>query len=133
MVWDDVYGPVLKDSFSIEENIPYSLKDIGFQLFNAAVLIYGQESVLKSEGILLNIKNIDMQAYLYFDSYPDDSQRSGFKQYMIAVIAPLINYFKSLQIKETLKEIFLKIHAKEDWNIMVYAEKISKILKKKLI
>jgi len=133
MVWDDVYGPNLKESFSNEENLPYSLKDIGFQLFNAAVLIYGQESVLKAEGILLNIKNIKMQAYLYFDSYPDDNQRSGYKQYMLAVIAPSINYFKSLQIKEVLQEIFLKIHDKKEWNIEEYTSKISKILKEKLI
>lgn len=133
MEWDDVYGPVLKESFSNEEILPYSLKDIGFQLFNAAVLIYGQDCVLKSEGILLNIKNIEMPAYLYFDSYPDENQRSGYKQFMLAVIAPSINYFKSLQIKEVLQEIFLKIHAKDEWSMEEYTGKISKILKEKLI
>ncbi len=133
MVWDDVYGPVLKESFSKEEKLSFSLKDISFQLFNAAVLIYGQDCVLQSEGILLNIKKINMPAFLYFDSFPDENQRSGHKQFMLAVIAPSINYFKSLQIKEVLQEIFLKIQANDEINMEKYTGKISKILKDKLI
>ncbi|MFX1276201.1 MAG: PleD family two-component system response regulator [Promethearchaeota archaeon] len=132
MVWDDIYGPRLKDFYSIKEKIPYSLQKTGVQLFNAAVLIYGQENVLKAEGILLNIKYIDMQAFLYFDSNPDENQRSGQKQYMLAVIAPKINYFKSLQIKEVLQEAFLMISESNEWSIKEYTEKISKILNAKL-
>ncbi len=133
MVWDDVYGPILKESYSKKKEISYSLKDIGFQLFNAAVLIYGQDCILKSEGILLKMKNIDMHAYVYFDSHPEETQRSGHRQYMLAVIAPMINYFKSLQIKEVLQEAFHKIREGKEWNAKKWTNRISKILKEKLV
>ena len=74
-----------------------------------------------------------MPAFLYFDSFPDENQRSGHKQFMLAVIAPSINYFKSLQIKDVLQEIFLKIQANDEINMEKYTRKISKILKDKLI
>ena len=133
MFWDDVYGPKLKKYYSNDKDLPYSIKNAGVQLFSAAVLIYGQENMIKAEGILLNIEYIKMHGYVYFDSYPDDTQRSGQKQYMIGTIAPKINYFDSLQIKALFQEISSKINANEEWDIEESTEKVFNVLSSKVL
>ena len=56
--WDDITGPVVKESYPLDENLPFSYNVIGKQLFNAAISIYGHDKITKSQGILLNIENI---------------------------------------------------------------------------
>ena len=133
MCWDDVYGPKLKKSYSNHKKIPYDIEKTGIQLFNAAIFIYGQDNIFKGEGILLKLENIKMQAYVYFNAYNDEGTRSGQVQYMLTVIAPEINYFRSLQIKEVLQEISLNINEKQKWDIKKYAKKILQQLTSTLI
>ena len=56
--WDDIAGPILKNSHPLEKNCHLSINTIGKQLFNAATSIYGQNKITQAEGILLNIENI---------------------------------------------------------------------------
>ncbi|MBN1802521.1 MAG: response regulator [Candidatus Lokiarchaeota archaeon] len=128
MYWDDAYGPELLKYHPSEKKIPYSIENIGFQLFNAASLIYGQGRMLKAEGILLNIDNIKMSAYVYFNAQEDNSTRSGQRLYMLSVIAPKINYFESLQIKEVLARIFSNVKENVEWNVEHYYSDVIKIL-----
>ena len=65
---------------------------------------------------------------MFFDSFPDERERYGVKQYMLSVIAPFISYLNSLEIKVILKEISENIKGKRDWDIKEYWEKILKIL-----
>ncbi|UCC19494.1 MAG: response regulator [Promethearchaeota archaeon] len=126
--WDDVAGPILKKSYPSDKDCTISINTIGKQLFNAATSIYGHDKITKAEGILLNIENIKKQGYVYFDSLPDKNERFGEKQYMLSVIAPFLNYFNSLKIKQVLKEISEKIKYNQEWEIKRYWEIISKIL-----
>ena len=128
IMWDDSYGPKLEDFFSINNKLSYSIEKVAFQLYNAATTVYGQEGFSKSEGILLNIDNINRQSYIFFDSYPDDNQRSGEQEYMLGVIAMRINYLTSLKIKRIFSNLSQKIKNNKDWNFQNYWEKISKIL-----
>ncbi len=126
--WDDDFGPRLISSFPDDENFPFSIEKVGQQLFHGILSLYGQENITNAEGLLLNIENIQRNGFILFDSYPDKNIRGGEKQYMIGLIAPKINYFESLQIKEIFIEISSKIKRKEDWNIEKYWEKVSSVL-----
>lgn len=126
--WDDISGPVLKDSYPKEDSCHLSISTIGKQLFHAATSIYGQDKITKAEGILLNIENICKKGYIFFDSFPDSGERFGEKQYMISIIAPSISYFESIRIRETFKLISEQIKHKQGWEIKEYWDKIFKIL-----
>ena len=126
--WDDKFGPELNKYFPKESSFPIPLDDIVNQLFTVATSIYGQEKITKAEGVLLEIKNLKNRGYLFFDSYPDKNERYGEKQYMIAVIAPSINYFHTLEIKEILRDLSNKIKTKQNWKIEDYWKILSKIM-----
>ncbi len=126
--WDDKFGPELYRYFPEEKTFPIPLGDIVNQLFTVATSIYGHDKINKAEGVLLEIKNLKTRGYLFFDSYPDNKERFGEKQYMIAVIAPSINYFHTLEIKEIFIDLSEKIKNKNNWNIEEYWEKIYEIM-----
>ncbi len=126
--WHDSTGPTVKESYPSDKNLPFSIKAIGKQLFHAATSIYGHDRITKSQGILLNIENIKNKGYLFFDSFPDDNERYGEKQYMLSVITPNLSYFNSLKIRNILKKISEKLKTNEDWDIKEYWGKILEIL-----
>ncbi len=126
--WDDNFGPELSRYYPKEKNFPISLDDIAIQLFTVATSIYGHDKITKAEGVLLNIENLNTRGYLFFDSYPDKEERFGEKQYMIAIIAPLINYFHTLKIKDVFTDLSDKIKNQLNWNIEVYWKRIYDIL-----
>lgn len=128
VMWDDRIGPELKYFYPKDQNLPISIRDVGTQLFQATVSIYGNEDITQAEGILLNIENIKMYGYILFDSYKDKTVRAGERQYMIGVIAPKLNYFESFEIKEIFKKISLKLKKKETWDIKNYWEEVSNVL-----
>ncbi len=126
--WDDKTGPKLISNFPKNGNSSFSIERLGQQLFHAIVSLYGYENISKAEGILLNIKNFNRDGYIFFDSFQDSSVRGGERRYMIGLVAPKINYFASLKIKEIFKDISSKIKDQKDWNIENYWEKLSTIL-----
>jgi len=126
--WDDILGPVVKKYFPSDKDCPFSLSAIGKQLFQAATSIYGHDKITKAQSILLDIENINQKGYIFFDSYPDENERYGEKQYMLSVISPILRYFDSLKIKQILKEISEKIKDKQDWEIKEYWEKLLDII-----
>ena len=60
----------------------------------------------------------------------DRNYRGGEKQYMVGVIAPKINYFESLKIKEIFKKASLDIKTKKKWDIENCWKLITEILTK---
>ncbi len=123
--WDDKAGPRLISSFPDDENTSFSSDKVGQQLFHAILSLYGYENITKPEGILLNIENFQRDGYIFFDSFPDTDARGGERRYMLGLVAPKINYFDSLKIKEVFIEISSKIKRKEDWDIKQYWEDLS--------
>ncbi len=126
--WDDKTGPRVLNYYPKDIKLPFSVDKIGVQLYNSIVSIYGQGKVAEAQGILLNIKNIERDGFIYFDSYPDSSIRGGEQQYMLGVIAPKINYFESLKIGERFKHISSHIKLKEDWDFKSHWEEIANLL-----
>jgi len=126
--WDDKLGPELKSYYPNEKVFSLSLDEIAKQLFTVANSIYGHDKITKAEGVLLNIENLNSRGYLFFDSYPDKEERFGEKQFMIAIITPLINYFHTLKIKDVFTELSDKIKNKLSWNIEKYWKRIYDIL-----
>ncbi len=127
--WDDRLGPKLTDSFPSEVNFPFSIKEMGMQLFQTISSMYGDKQIAPyPEGFLLSIENIQKKGYIYFDSYPDDQMREGSKNFMLALIAPTISYFDSLKIKKTFQDLASKIKQKRVWQIKNYYEQIFEIL-----
>ena len=125
--WDDKFGPKMKSYFTKKEKFPFSIEQVGAQLFNAANFVYGQEKITRPEGVLLNIENIKRFGYAYFDSYPDNTNRSGEQQYMIALIAPKINYLESLKIRKVFEDFSLKVKKKKGLDLKIYWDRISEI------
>lgn len=128
VIWDDRIGPELKDYYPKEGSLPIPIRDVGTQLFQATVSIYGNQDITKAEGLLLNIENIKKYGYILFDAYQDKTSRGGERQFMIAVIAPKINYFESFEIKEIFRKLSLKLKKKEKWDIKAYWEEVSNVL-----
>ena len=126
--WDDKLGPKMKAYFSKKDKFPFSIEQVGAQLFNAANFVYGQEKITRPEGVLLNMENIKRFGYAYFDSYPDNTNRSGEQQYMIALIAPKINYLESLKIRKVFEEFSVKIKKKKDLDFKRYWDRISETI-----
>jgi CheY-like chemotaxis protein len=133
MNWNESRGPELKTYYSKRGDESFQ-ETIGSQLFHAAAAIYGQTGLFKAQGILINVENFERVAYVYFDSFKDDTVRGGDRLFMIAVIAPKISYFESIKLKEIMQRISKEIKGRfdyyereigrleEDW------KKISKIL-----
>ncbi|MFX1397324.1 MAG: response regulator [Promethearchaeota archaeon] len=128
MFWHEAYGPEFLKYYPTNVDLPFSIEDIGFQLFNVSNTIYGEEHELKAEALLLNIENIKMHGFVYFDAYQDYTTKKGHKQYMLAVIAPKINYFETLQIKDVFKDLFNQIKTGSEWDEEKYIQDIVKIL-----
>ena len=126
--WDDKTGPKLVSNFPDNGNTSFSIEKVGQQLFHAIVSLYGYEDISKAEGILLNIENFKRKGYIFFDAFQDDTVRGGERRFMIGLVAPKINYFDSLKIKEIFNEISSKIKGQKDWDIENYWEKLSTIL-----
>jgi len=126
--WNDITGPTVEEGYPPDKNLPFSINTVGRQLFHAATSIYGHDKITRSQGILINIENIKNNGYLFFDSFPDDNERYGEKQYMLSVITPNLSYFDSLKIREILKEISEKVKKNQDWDIKEYWGKILEIL-----
>ena len=128
VAWDDKLGPNLRQYYPKDTQLSVSVENIAFQLFNGVASIYGQTKMQEAQGILLNIENIGRQGYTYFDAIEDENARGFQRPFMLAVIAPRINYFDSLKIKGILKDLTLSLKKRKDWNPEKYWNKISQVL-----
>jgi CheY-like chemotaxis protein len=130
VVWDDRLGPKLDKYYPKETKLGDSLKQIGSQLYDAISSIYGQHSITKAEGLLISVRNFNIMAYTFFDSYADDSFRGGRRDYMFSILAPKITYFHSMQIKKVFDEISLLYKEQKTWDIESIWTRFSDILTK---
>jgi CheY-like chemotaxis protein len=128
VIWDDRLGPELKDFYPKEEKFHIPLDNLANQLFSAVTSIYGQDSINKAEGLLINIKNVDFYGYVYFDAYPSESERYGEKQYMLAFLSPFISYLHSLEIKSVLEEISIRIKENRSWSVKYYWKLLQELI-----
>ena len=126
--WDDKIGPKLVNSYYREEIKSYSIEKVCFQLFNSVSAIYGHDKIEQHQDILINIDNIKMRGYIYFDSILDETTRGKQKPYMIGVIAPNISYFESLKIRQIFNELAVKIKVNHKENLEPYWERILEVL-----
>ena len=126
--WDDKYGPKIKEMFPKDLEFPLKIDEIAIQLFHAANLIYGHGDISKSESILLSLTNIHSDCFILLDFYPAIEERHGKKIYILAVLAPLINYLDSLSIKKILREISQNIKKKDELDFKEYWDRIKKSL-----
>lgn len=127
-MWDDRLGPTLKQYYPQKINLSLSIENIAYQLFNGVASIYGQTKMREAQGILLNIENIKRQGFAFFDAIEDERARGLQRPFMLGVIAPRINYFESLKIKEILRELTPIIKKGKEWDPETYWNKISNIL-----
>ncbi len=133
MLWDDRFGPKLDSYYPITEDNKQFLEEIGFQLFQTSVFLYGQSKLTSPEGILLNIDKIGKNCFVFFDSRENVKQRAKEQQFLLSLIAPRINYFESLKIKQIFNEISEKIKKNNSWNIKETWKEMIKILSEGVI
>lgn len=132
-LWDDKYGPKVVDVYPKESGVAISLDQLVNQLFSASRSIYGDEKITNSEDLLLNLSNLKTDAYLLFDSYPDEKERFGEKEYMIAALAPKISFFNTLEIKKVFQELSKLIKEKSSWTLALIWELVRKVLQSEII
>ncbi len=107
--WDDLKGPNFMQSQPPVTECPFPLQDVGVQLFDVSSGIFGMMGHWNEpEGALIRVPSINMDAYVFFDSYPEPKQRGGVQAYMLGVITPKIHYLKASQLRE-LCEIHSKV------------------------
>jgi len=126
--WDDKLGPKVKLSYSVKDKFPFSIDQIGSQLFLAANFIYGHDNIHHAQGLLMHIENINRTGYLFFDSFLDSSLRAGEDQYGLVLIAPRISYLQSLKIKRIFEEVSQRVKEKKNWDEKAYWERIAVVL-----
>ncbi len=103
MEWDETYGPVIQIQYPSQTT--YVVDVLGTQLWHGTVAIYGHEKLDSAQDLLLTVKNVNAEAYVLFDSIPDETVRGGKKQFMLALVAPKINYFESLKLQGFFLEL----------------------------
>ncbi len=117
MHWDDVYGPQLNWWYPIREENKEFIENMGIQLFQTSVFLFGQEKITKPEGILINIEKVGKMCYMLFDSCVDPKKRGKQQQYMLTLLAPKINYFESMKVKKLFMDISEKIKNNNPWSV----------------
>ena len=128
VVWDDRLGPKLDDYFPKQTKLEKSLKQIGSQLYDAISSIYGQHSITRAEGLLINVRNFGTMAYTFFDSYPDETFRGGRRDFMFSLLAPKISYFHSMKIKKVFEKLSQSYKRAKQIDIQQSWEELSQIL-----
>ena len=129
VIWDDKLGPDIKKMLPNKEVAGIPIYELANQLFESSVGIYGQNGFYGPEGLLLHIRNIKMDGYLFFDAFEDSKVRGGEQLFMIGVISPSIKYLNSLRLKNTMSEIALKIKNHEEYKLEPYLEQVLSILR----
>ena len=99
-------------------------------MYDAISSIYGQHSITNAEGLLINVRNFNIMAYSFFDSYPDENFRGGRRDYMFSILAPKITYFHSMQIRKVFDELSFLYKEQKEWDIELFWEKFSEVLTK---
>ncbi|MGV9172786.1 MAG: response regulator [Promethearchaeia archaeon] len=126
--WNDKLGPQLREYYPHKKTLPFSIDRLGKKLFQCSRLIYGSQKISEPEGLLINLKEIKRTVYLFFDSYPDQDQRSGRNEYMLGIIAPSISYMESTKIKKILRSISDCLKNIEKLNLEKYWEQAVDLL-----
>ncbi|TFF95879.1 MAG: response regulator [Promethearchaeota archaeon] len=127
-IWNDKVGPTLKNYYPKEENISFSIQDIGKKLYQCSRFIYGSEKISEPQDLLINLSQIKQSSYLYFDSYSDQKYRSGRCEFMIGILSSYISYFKSKKLKPAIKELSNHFQEKNKLDLEEYWKKIIEIL-----
>ena len=126
--WDDIEGPKLVNYFPRDMEFDFSLKDISEQLYDGVKAMYGQDYIIEAEGLLINVKKFNVMAYVFFDSFPDDSFRGGEKEFMFSIIASRITYFQSLKIKQIFFELSSEYKEKREWDVEIFWKRFADVL-----
>lgn len=127
LCWDDIRGSVLKKIFPPTEYSRKWFEELGIQLFQTTVAVYGHGDCSQANSALLNVNNINMDAVVYFDFIVDNSVRGDQKQYMLALLAPKVDYFSFLEIRMLFDEISNEIKStgnceiiKKNWEYLTH-------------
>lgn len=131
-IWDEDDGPITKEYYPKNVNLPFSIEDIGVQLFQTTAAVYGYDKYDQSYGLLIDLKNICMSAYIFFNSFEDPNVRGGLRQFMLAVLAPKLSYFDSLKLKASLEPVSATIRNKNQLNLEEVWQNISTALTNKI-
>ena len=128
--WDDRIGPKLIKYFPNDIELDFSLSTVNEQLFDGSIAMYGQDHILNADGLWLNIKNVNLMAYIFFDSIRDESYRGDRKNYMFSLIAAKITYYQSLKIKQVFMNLSDIYKTQGKWDIKEFWIILSDILLK---
>ena len=126
--WDENLGPVITNRIFDSSVFHVDLESISIQLFQTTISLFGQQGIISTEAVLLNVKNIQMKALILFDSIPDQTIRGNQRQIMISVLAPEITYLNSLKLKNLLFNLSSNIKSAKIVDFDWYYEEIQSIL-----
>ncbi len=126
--WNDTYGPMIQYCEPDQTTAPFQMEDLGGQLYNTAVAIYGHFQAYSAESVKLRVHNIDEDAFLYFDWAPDRKVRGGKRLFMIVCISPIINYLAARRIEEMFSDIAVLLKSEISPDLEELRQEILEIL-----
>jgi hypothetical protein len=105
MSWNEKFGPKLIKYYPKKQIQSRSLEDLSFQFFQAFKAISGGTNMLnESQGILVNIENINKKGYFYFYT-ENHNEKKGSELLLIGILASNINYLHSLELKKIFNSL----------------------------
>lgn len=128
MDWDERLGPMLKQFYPESANKDI-IESIGLQLFSTSIGFYGNEDYSKADGTLISLHNFKVDAYIFFDSMPDQNVRGNARLYMFVLTASRINYLEALRIRDVLRELAVLYREKKTVLLSKSWEKINDLMK----
>lgn len=126
--WDETFGPEVQQLHPPDHHPKKELNNISVQLYQSVVPIYGFQGLGKRQDVFIQVQNLGLTAHLLFDFFPDDQVRGGECLYMIALLAPKINYFESLLTLQVLQQMAEEVKMVKTVNLESYWDRCVDIL-----
>jgi len=129
MHWDELKGPKLIRKYTESKDLPYAIDEISLQIFQTIVSIFSDVNKIDIQGFLMNLEEINLYCYVYFDTISNDLESEKNELYMMCAIAPKINYLESLRIEEEFNKCLNEIKRKIEFDLKQVYNSITNFLK----
>lgn len=105
MLWEKDERSIIFKSYPPKENKTTSIQMVSKEILRNFTNMKNNKKIELPETLLINLKQFDRQAFLYYDVIPDNVTYDADSDFIIVLIGPDLNYFKSLKLKKLFTDI----------------------------
>jgi CheY-like chemotaxis protein len=124
---NDQTTPNITHKFS-DPKLEFDLESVALSLYNSTISFYEKQENISPEILLINLKDIQKNALLFFDELNDVEYPGNQKRIMVCIIAPFITVLDSLKLKRILLSLTSKIKESHLLRVEDYFQQIQSIL-----